>query len=614
MRRKESVDGSGRSATHSIADNAAFLLRDIWQEKRQLCLFIVLQLICGSVLPLFTLYLPKLAVDLAVEGAAATHILTVLGTTAAAYILISTVNSTVSSAKYIQYNFMRTYYQQKILYKTLDCDYDQIESGRGQTRLSKARMSLDKGDWSGTSRMITAGMTIITSTVSFVLYSGVIARLNMLIVLGLAAVSAMNYFSLKAGRRFEEKNRDRVADLEKKLRYIETTASDIQAAKDVRVYSLADWFLSIRDGLMRDYKQIRLRVNKRQYAWGYVTLITNLLRDCLSYGYLIHMVISGGVTPGDAVLYFGAITGFSGWIGNIVTNYNTIAEASSHMNDMRTFLELSNAPEPRDAAALPGPGVPLKIEFQDVSFAYEDGVPVLNHFSLTIDAGEKLALVGVNGAGKTTVIKLLLGFYQPDSGQIRINGINIARFCKVELYTLFSAVFQDLSIFAFGVAENISLQPESETDFDKARGCLEKVGLLSEIEKHSGGMHAKMLKDFDENGIVLSGGQQQKLLMARALYKDAPILLLDEPTAALDPIAESEVYEQFHQLSQSKTAIYISHRLASTKFCDKIAFLDHGIVAEQGTHEALMRLRGAYASMFDIQSHYYREGVRENAG
>ena len=238
-------------------------------------------------------------------------------------------------------------------------------------------------------------------------------------------------------------------------------------------------------------------------------------------------------------------------------------------------------------------------------------MPVLKDFSLHIEAGEKIALVGVNGTGKTTLVKLLCGFYRPDRGKIRVNGVDIQRCRKEDLYGLFSAVFQDLYIDPYTVAENISMANEAETNMERVEACLERVGLFKTIRSYPRHIHTYMAKSIEE-GMVLSGGQQQKLLMARALYKDAPVMILDEPTAALDPIAESETYESFHGLAGDKTVIYISHRLASTRFCDRIVFVKDGRNAESGTHEKLMDQEGEYARMFEVQSHYYRRGGNHN--
>ena len=256
----------------------------------------------------------------------------------------------------------------------------------------------------------------------------------------------------------------------------------------------------------------------------------------------------------------------------------------------------------------PAPG----IVFEDVGFAYkkEDGTPgekVLDHFNLTIAPGEKLALVGVNGAGKTTLVKLLCGLYQPDQGRILVNGRSRSEMESEEWYQMLSVVFQEQLVLPITIAENLSLQRREETDDERAWAALEKAGLSETFARQKLTLDTFMKKTISRKGIELSGGQQQRLMLARALYKDAPLLVLDEPTAALDPIAESEVYESYLQHSRGKTAIFISHRLASTRFSDRIILLDHGQIQEEGTHEQLMKLGGAYAHMYQVQSSYYEK-------
>lgn len=252
---------------------------------------------------------------------------------------------------------------------------------------------------------------------------------------------------------------------------------------------------------------------------------------------------------------------------------------------------------------------PISIEFRDVSFSYRKGKEgegsVFSHFNLKIHPGEKLALVGVNGAGKTTLVKLLCGFYEPDEGQILFNGIDVKEFSKAELYGLFSVVFQDVFMPPFKVDESIVLKETEKIDQNRFRDALERAG-LKDIFKETGtdGL-------FGRGGIELSGGQRQRLLLARALYKDGEVLILDEPTAALDPIAESEVYGAYMDCCQNKTSIFISHRLASTSFSNRIVLLEKGKVLEMGTHEELMAKNGAYAEMYRIQSSYYKEGTEE---
>jgi ABC-type multidrug transport system fused ATPase/permease subunit len=279
------------------------------------------------------------------------------------------------------------------------------------------------------------------------------------------------------------------------------------------------------------------------------------------------------------------------------------------MSDLRNYLErdLDARLSAKRTARLKISAAP-SIVFENVSFAYEPGKPVLDNFSLNIAAGEKIALVGVNGAGKTTLVKLLCGFYEPDAGRILIDGIDISTVVREDLFALFSAVFQDIFQVSLTLRENISLRRAEETDDEKIRESLENAGLWDDVQKMPHGPDTELLRDFDDEGVMLSGGQQQKLLLARALYKNAPVLILDEPTAALDPIAEDNLYRQYNQLAAHKTSIYISHRLASTRFCDRVVYLNNAVAEELGTHEELMENGKGYARMYEIQSQYYKSG------
>lgn len=591
---------------YSVLQNVGFLLKDIARDYKLLLLFLVVEAFFGIITPVLGIYLPKLAVELVTESANTQRILLTLGVFVVVLTGTITLQSTAGRAKYMHYNDMRAYYMRKLFFKTLDCDYMQIESAAGQTRYQKARRTLDAGDWSGTSLMITSMLLIFTGTLSLILYSGVIAALNPLIILLLAVMSALNYFTLRYARNYEQKNKDKLSSYEKKLNYIENASGDIKSGKDVRLYTMTGWFVLLREQILDSYVSLLHKIQNRHFIPSMVNAFTLLLRDGIAYAYLIWSVSAGKITIADFVLYFGAIAGFSAWISQIVENTNTIGGANLQMNDMREFLEGSDAPEIDNPLDIPAPNSIVSIEFRNVCFSYDkEARSVLENFNMKIRSGEKIALVGVNGAGKTTIVKLLCGFYRPDSGEILLNGIDISNFRKKELFTLFSAVFQDITILPFSVAENVSMKIGDKTDKERVWVCLKKSGLDGEIRKHEKGIDSKMLKTIDESGIVLSGGQQQKLLMARALYKDAQILILDEPTAALDPIAESEVYESFHVFSKDKTAIYISHRLASTRFCDRIIMIKNGTIIESGTHMQLMQIDGEYATMFKIQSHYY---------
>jgi ABC-type multidrug transport system fused ATPase/permease subunit len=445
----------------------------------------------------------------------------------------------------------------------------------------------------------------VVAIASFLIYSGILSTLNILVVIVLVLLSCVNYYAVQHAQSYEHRHKDATATLDRQMDYVQHTANDSSWGKDIRLYGMSNWILAMRDGLLQQYTALHHKIRQRYFAAGVVNAFTLFLRDALAYGYLIWVVSTGDITVGNFVLYFGAIMGFSGFVGRIVGDINVLTGANLQMNDLRAFLDMTDSPDPEHPVEPPS-GKRLSIEFHQVCFSYAPGSePVLKDFSLTIGAGEKIALVGVNGAGKTTLVKLLCGFYTPDSGDILLNGIPIHCYRKKDLFTLFSVVFQDIFIAPFTVAENVSMRLLQETDLSRVDDCLQQAGLLDAIAHTPDKTHSYMLKAVMD-GIVLSGGQQQKLLMARALYKNAPILILDEPTAALDPIAESETYAKFHELARDKTSIYISHRLASTRFCDKVVFLHNGMASEIGTHEELIDRGGQYARMYDMQSHYYQ--------
>ena len=250
------------------------------------------------------------------------------------------------------------------------------------------------------------------------------------------------------------------------------------------------------------------------------------------------------------------------------------------------------------------------IEFRNVSFTYEGSEkPVLTNVSFKINADEKIALVGNNGAGKTTIVKLLCGLYPPTSGEILIDGKSINDIGVEKYQDMISVLFQDTSPIALSIAENVCGCEPQDADKKKLEECLKKAGLLEKVNTLAKKEETYITQTLDEKGVVLSGGETQKLLLAKAMYKDGPMLILDEPTSALDPIAESRIYEEYNQLADKKTAVFISHRLASTKFCDRILFLDGGQIVEEGSHDQLMKNGGKYREIFDIQSHYYKEEV-----
>ena len=306
-------------------------------------------------------------------------------------------------------------------------------------------------------------------------------------------------------------------------------------------------------------------------------------------------------------MYFTAVSTFTNWVTGILQEVTKLHQESLDITCVREFLEYPEAFRFEEGMPVPkAEGYELRLE--NVSFRYPKAdKDTIHNLNLTIHAGEKLAIVGLNGAGKTTLVKLLCGLLDPTEGKVLLNGQDIRKMNRREYYGLFSAVFQEFSVLNVTIAENIT-QTRDNIDWQKVHSCIEKAGLSETIAELPDGLNTHVGREVYLDGVLFSGGQTQRLMLARALYKDGPILLLDEPTAALDPIAENDIYMKYNDMTKGKTSMFISHRLASTRFCDRIIFVSDGRITEEGTHESLLAKNGEYAKLFEVQSRYYQEG------
>ena len=385
----------------------------------------------------------------------------------------------------------------------------------------------------------------------------------------------------------------------------------VKLAKDIRIFGLAPWLNDVFNSTRRLAEAFSLR-REKVYAWNcLVDLILQLARNGIAYAYLLHRAVTEGMAASEFLLYFTAFTGFSSWITGLLSEITTLHKECLGLSMIQEYI---HAPEIfRFEGGRPIPKAEsYELKMENVSFRYPGTEKdIIRNMTLTIRPGEKIAVVGLNGAGKTTLVKLLCGFYDPDEGRVLLNGIDIREFNRQEYYDLLSAVFQEMSMLDLTVAEHVA-QNVKDIDEAKVMDCLEKAGLTDKVAKLPQGLQTHVGKIAFLEGVEFSGGETQRLVLARALYKNGPILVLDEPTAALDPIAENDIYMKYNEMTQGKTSLFISHRLASTRFCDRILFLQGGVIAEEGTHEELLALGGEYAKLFQVQARYYQEGGEWN--
>lgn len=462
--------------------------------------------------------------------------------------------------------------------------------------------------------ILTESGNLLTAVVGFGLYLMVLTGLNPLLLAVVIVTTALSFFVTKHINKWELDTRDEAMKYRYKMVCIVNTAMHNSMPKDLRIFHMKDWLLELHDKALDLFQDYCNRKERRFMVAKTVDVVLTLARNGIAYGYLIYLTIEQGLPASQFLLYFSAVTGFTSWVTTILDSVIKLHRQSGKLCEAREYLEW---PEPFKFEE--GVGVPRRedgkyeLRLENVSFRYPKAEKdTITNMDLTIRPGEKLAIVGLNGAGKTTLVKLLSGLLDPTEGRVLLSGEDIRQYNRRDYYAMFTAVFQQFSDLSASVAANIA-QSETDIDYEKVLACAERAGFAEMLDKLPKGLDTNLGKQMNDDGIELSGGQWQRMMLARALYKNAPILLLDEPTAALDPIAENDMYLRYNEITDGRTAIYISHRLASTRFCDRVLFLKDGVIAEEGTHEELIALGGGYAELFEVQSRYYREGG-ENHG
>jgi ABC-type multidrug transport system fused ATPase/permease subunit len=449
------------------------------------------------------------------------------------------------------------------------------------------------------------GQNLLTVIVTFVAVTVLDYRLIICLVI-LAVIQFLYY------RRIVKKDKvevwDKLSPIWRKIGYMSRVTQDFEYAKDIRLFGLSGYLVEKQKKIFREKEE---KMDKHYNMWSgnsYFSSLISLITQGLVYAVLFYAVLKKDLSIGDFTMFLALSTAFSQSLPFLLLRFGDYKKCSLRVDDLRTFLELDII---KKEETIPLPKADsYVIEFKDVSYKYLKAEKyALRHLNLKIKAGERLAVVGLNGAGKTTMIKLLLHLYDPTEGTITLNGVDIKKYEREEYYKLFAPVFQDVETFAFPIAENVSMKTTAETDKNRVLNSLEEAGLEEKINGLKHGIDTYITNIVEDDGIDLSGGEKQKLALARALYKGADIVVLDEPTSALDAIAEQQLYERFDSMIGKKSAVYISHRLASTRFCDNIAMFKDGEMIEYGSFDELMAKNGEYANMFNIQAKYYNEAV-----
>jgi ABC-type multidrug transport system fused ATPase/permease subunit len=496
------------------------------------------------------------------------------------------------------------YYKIIMSGRIMELDFQLTEDKKAldQIEIAKNGMGWYSGGLNG---IVEPLSNMVSSVITLLGVIYIIARKAPILLLVISVILIFTTLINAKLNKIEQKNYAELSKLNRIFSYLGWGLTDFRYGKDIRLYGAREMMVdkwSYHSGIMS--KQWEATANK-QLPLELLMMVSDIIRDFGTYFYVGVLAITGKITIGVTTQMFTAAGTLYGSMRGLITAVQDLSKRANYAYEYVKFMDYPAVIHRGSRQVKKGPHT---FELVNVCFTYPNTkVPVLQGVNLTLAQGEHLSVVGLNGAGKTTLIKLLCRLYDPTEGEILLDGVNIREYDYTEYMELFAPVFQDFKLFAFSMKENLLLG-ESATDKKEAKlkDMITNVGLSDKLSSLKKGVDTMIYKHFDENGIEPSGGEQQKIAIARALYKDAPVVILDEPTAALDPIAEYEIYRQFEDLVKGKTAIYISHRLSSCQFCDRIAVFADGMVKEYGTHtELVKKANGIYAEMFLAQAQYY---------
>ena len=594
---------------HSVPNNIWFVYRDVFKDAPGYIVAFIIEAFLYVLLPLGASLLNAFVIG---QLSQQLNLWTILLSVISAFIVYGIINAvysyyeTVDGMRYI--DMRMCYHMQKQIEKIVALSPQQAESDRVRHMMQQATIAL-ANNWGGVEGTMRYTAMFVTNMLGLIVYAIIVGGLNIGLLLLLLGIAIINMLLFHLTTRKYIKIKDEVAECERTYQYINRVVDDVSGGKDIRIFKLTDWLIGKYDQAIRRQRHLEASYHRALFGADVAEVVLTAGRDLACYLYLI-VLLKQGLTVTDFVFYLGLIGGFAGWFTKISKAISELRQRSIQVDDYRVFLDLEDDFS-KDGEVPENHFESIDIVFDHVSFRYEGAkTDTLHDVSFSMKSGSHMALVGLNGAGKSTIVKLISGLYLPTSGNIYVNGIDTRVLNRRSYMQHEAAVFQNPMIISYTIAENIAF---SETP-DEARvwDALEAAGLKDKISSLKDGIHTYLGKDVSENGIYLSGGETQKLLLARALYRHPKFILLDEPTAALDALAESEIYEMYSTILEGKTALFISHRLASTRFCDDIILLENGQIKEQGTHDELMASGGTYAALFEVQSKYYKEEVDDH--
>ena len=595
--------------------NCAYMYNTIWRHDKHFLLVSILQVPLWIANTLLQLYIPKVILD-GIENEISVfeyikRVILIILCMALCQLITSGLNQSI---KHGSFKLNLTVFQKKLDLRSLNINYNEFVSPKGKNDQFKAIMSAEGWNGYALKDFHSSIISFVSGVLLLVSYVWILSKLHPIVVLVLCSGNIINLTVAFYINRKVQKCKEQYSTINRKLEYIASISRDMCIAKDMRIYAMNSWIKGISDKIKNEKKFLDKNTSTKRLIQNIIGALLILIRDGVAYFYLISTLFEGGLAVGDFILFLTTIMSFGSCLSSLSSEVERLSGMNYCIKDYRSFVENPSDDMFKSALNLDINNVEIRLEH--VSYAYPNSEnKVLDDINLTIKSNEKLAIVGVNGAGKTTLIKLICGLLTPDVGEIYINNINIKDISEQEYKKIFSLVLQDISLFPSSLATNITYQKEDKINYKRLNASVKNANFDDIVNQKKYGLQTKLVRQVYDDAVDFSGGELQRLQLSRALYNQDrsgfSVLILDEPTAALDPLAEEKLYKMYDTLTNNQTSIFISHRLASTRFCDRIVLLGDSKIIECGSHQELLSANGTYAKMFTEQRKYYvDEGVK----
>lgn len=585
-----------------MKDNLKYMIRNWMAWDKKSLIFFVVRVPALVFQPIVTAYIPKAMIDCITEGVTTKKLIGIIALLSLLLTLTIWLDPFMQELVRGGARIVRMRYAVAAFRKNLNTDYVNIESLE-KREVQKRAEDFYNARWSGGANFIDMLNYFCVAIVGVISSCALIYKLNAAMILLIAVTCGIEFFIQHTLTKKRRENLNAKTEPNNRFNYFYKLCKDGKSAKDIKIYGFKDYFIKALAKSLYDIEKIYAKYTHQCIASDGISALLNAARESVAYIYLVYLVTKSRLSVSDFIFYFGIITGFSNWVISLGYSVNQIEMCCNECAAYRKYIEEKDTSD--EGTALQSKCVE-SIEFCNVSYKYPSSqTPTLKNINIKFGGNENVAIVGENGAGKTTLIKLLCGLYSPTDGKILMNDTDTVGIAKNSYFDLFSVIFQDYRFLPMTIQQNITAS--SEYDRGKLYAAFEQAGILEKINSLPQKENSLMDREVYKDAVDFSGGEKQKLLLSKAVYKDAPILVLDEPTAALDPIAENELYLKYNELTKDKLSFFISHRLSSTRFCDRILFLSDGKIAEEGTHEELIAKKGKYYKMYQIQSYYYKE-------